>query len=217
MKHLGWHFLPDDRRLRWNHKGKPLGPGSVRTTSAAPILCEQGLHWSANIRDALIYAPGSYVCRVEAWGNTVIGDDKGSSQTRRILWSFDAEMVLWAFLCDVAEEALNVANVTDERSWAAISLRRDWLAGKDVSPDQWDAANAAAWDAAWDASWDASSAAASAAARVAANAAAWVAANAAAWDASSAAARDAQNTLLESMIWAEARRLNIADGKEQGE
>ena len=189
MEILTWHFTGD--RLR---DGSPIPPiGEWLEFTDKVKMCESGLHASKRPSDALRYAPGELLHRVVCNGIVEQQDNKLVCRRRKILQTRNCHDLLRRFAKD---QALFVANL-----WDMPDVMRDYLTGDDDS--------AAARDAA--------SAAASAAARVAANAAAWVAANAAAWDASSAAARDAQNTLLESMIWAEARRLNIADGKEQGE
>jgi hypothetical protein len=167
-RQFGWHWMHNNRELQYGNGGRVLGTWDVCHAIGKPELCRTGLHWSSRIIDALNYAPGSIICRVETWGETVHGDDKSASEHRQIRWWLDAEMVLWAWLCDTAEASLKTVGVTDERSLSAIALRRDWLDGRVVSNQEWDAAWAAARDAARDAAWAADRTAAWAAARDAA-------------------------------------------------
>ena len=124
----------------------------------------------------------------------------------------DGTKILNEFACRCAEDALKKANVTDERCWNAIKVKRDWLKGKATDNElaaaqasardaARDAARAAARDAAWAAeraaAWDAAQASAWDAARDAA----WAAERAAERDAAQAAARDEQNILLEKMVY----------------
>ena len=204
---MGWHWLHNDRTLRYGNDPRVLGTYDLRHVPGTPELRHSGLHWSERVNDALNYAQGSIICRVECWGETVHGDDKAASEYRQIRWWVDAERVLWAWLCDTAEEALRVAQVTDERSLSAISLRREWLDGRVVSDQEWAAAWAAAGDAARAGAGDAAWAGARAAARAGAGAGARAAARAAA----RAVAGAAQNDRLEAMIRAEAKRLNVAE------
>lgn len=116
------------------------------------------------------------------------------------------EFALWC-----AETALTKANVTDERSWNALNVKRLWLDGKATDKELDAARNAArnaasaaardaARDAAGDATWAAAWAAASAAARDAACDAAWDAAWDATWAAACDAAWDEQLAKLKEML-----------------
>ena len=208
-----WHFLPKDKTLCYGD-GRKVRAG--RTYSYAgkepPELCVRGVHASERVLDALSYAPGPILCRVEVWGDVQRGDDKLVGRHRKVLWVMDVTPILHEFACRCAERALKQAGVTDKRCWDAIKAKRGWLKGKVT-----DAQLSAAWDAAWDAwsVWDAAWAVAWAAAwdardavRAAAWAAAWDAARAAAWAAAwdaRDAARDEQGLLLEKMVRA-ARR-----------
>ena len=176
-----WHFLPDNGRLRYEDNRKP-SIGRIYRATGELSLCKNGMHASTDIMDALSYAPGSILCRVEIIPPYLTGDDKVCGRGRKILWKIDAEMLLHEFACRCAVRALRIAKVTDARCWDAIKVKRRWIAGKADNSElaaARDAARAAAWDAARDA------------ARDAAWDAAWGAARAAAWDAARDAARDA--------------------------
>ena len=165
----GWHFCKDWALL----DGQKLVVGETYHVEGELVMCERGLHLSERILDALSYAPGSVVCRVEGWGDVQKDTDKLVCRNRTVLSAIDGTRILHLTACKWATDALKVAKVTDERCWNAIRTKRLWLDGKATDEEL-----AAEWDAAWAAEWDAASAAAWAAAR----AAAWAAANAAAWD-----------------------------------
>ena len=168
-----WHFTGDKLR-----DGRALPPiGEWLTHEGKIELCASGFHASECAFDALSFAPGPIVHRVELRGDIIRGDDKLVARERRILWSADATETLRAF---ARAQALKVVHL-----WKAPDVVRRYLETGDESLRA--AARAAAWDAAWDAARAAARDAARAAARAAALAAAWDAA----WDAARAAARAA--------------------------
>lgn len=123
-----------------------------------PALCEQGLHASERIIDALKYAPGPILCRVELSDGIIFGDDKAVARERKTLWMFDATNALRDFAVTVAENALlaerAVGREPDPRSWAAIQFVRDLLTGK-IKPEDQEAARSAARSAVESAAWSA--------------------------------------------------------------
>ena len=171
---FGWHFLPADRRLRWG-SCEVVEAGRTYRAKGPLVLCENGMHASRRAIDALPYAPGPVVSRVELLGERLDDGDKSCARERLVLWLADATTVLHEFACAMATDALCAAEArgerVDPRLWAAIETKRRWLRG-DATDQELAAARAAAWDAAWDAAW------------------------AAAWD----AARAAQNVMLETML-----------------
>jgi hypothetical protein len=168
---LAWHFLPEDRRLRWGSR-EIVEVGRTLKMKGKPELCNRGFHASRRIIDALNYAPGPILCRVGVGGTILEDNDKLVGTTRRVVAMADASPMLHLFACDVAEAALKAAGVTDARALGVIQAKRLWVAG-DITDAEMDAAWEAAWDsaraAAWDAAWDAAWAAARGAARGAHN------------------------------------------------
>jgi hypothetical protein len=160
-----WHFLPENGRTRYSDEDVEVG--ETLTYDWTVELCASGLHASVDILDALTYAPGPVLCRVEVGGNVVRGDDKLAGTTRTCLSKRDVsrELRLFAVLC--ARRALARAGVRDRRSRRALVAAIRHLRG--VATDvELSAAWAASWDAARDAARDAAvaaRAAASAAAR----------------------------------------------------
>ena len=190
-KITGWHFAASTLR-----DGSPIpAKGTTLTHSGRVILGNSGYHASERLIDALFYAHGPFVARVELSGTIVPHggptDKYAASERTNTTAYVNVSRELHLFACDEAERALNTlpASGVDPRSREAIRVKRLWIDDKVTDEEL-----AAAWDAAWAAAWAAASAAAWhaawAAASAAASAAAWDAANAAAWDAERAAANE---------------------------
>ena len=215
-----WHFLQADKRLRYD--GRRVRVGQTLKAKGEIVLCENGMHASTRLIDALKYAPGPIICRVDVRGEIVRGDNKIAGRERTVEWMIGGEGLLHRFACRVAENALRRAGVTDERCWNAINTKLKWLRGE-ATDQELTAARSAAWAAARaaasDAAWAAARAAARAAAWDAARDAAWDAARAAAWDAARAAAwdaaRDEHNRILTAMVVAERRKTAAAEGAKR--
>jgi len=115
QKTLAWHFLSDDSRI--GNTGELSPPdGEWLEESGPPIPNRRGLHASSSILDALQYAPGAVICRVELGGEIARGNDKLCATRRKILWRFDATEVLRAF---ARKCALDVAHLwgTPDDDW----------------------------------------------------------------------------------------------------
>ena len=124
-----WHFVREDRRLGYGD-GNIVAPGYVYEVSGPVELCRWGLHASVKPLDALKFAPGPIVCRVELSGQIKTAEDKAVATRREVLWMSDATNTLHEFACQVAEQALRDASVDDACCWAAIDAKRKWLAGE---------------------------------------------------------------------------------------
>ena len=163
-KLLAWHFVGE-----MLHNGDAIPADGVVLRHSGPLaMCESGLHASVRIMDALSYAPGETVCRVECSGETIIGDDKLACRKRQILWRLDATEVLREFArwC-----ALSVIDL-----WDAPAIVREYLSTGDESK------RAAALAAAGAAEWHSARHSARAAARHSARHSALAAAGAVAGD-----------------------------------
>jgi len=176
-----WHFVRDDGTIKTDSMRRSLRVKQGQTLVwRQPIeLCRRGLHASMLPLDALAYAPGCMVCRVECSGETLHREDKLVCSRRRVLWMADATMVLHEFGIWCAERALALVDNPDARSLSALRVKRLWLAGEATNGEL---------SAAWEASWSAAFAAARSADIVAATAAAEAAAKASACQAARAAA-----------------------------
>ena len=88
-----WHFV--GKTLR---DGSPVPPdGEKLIFTDEPILCEQGYHASDLPWDALRYAPGNILCRVECGGKIIKGSDKLVCTERTIIRRIDATKMLQYF------------------------------------------------------------------------------------------------------------------------
>jgi hypothetical protein len=213
-KVLGWHFC-DGMKLR---DGQPLVAGKVYRHDGQVVPCEQGLHASVRLIDALHFAPGSQLSRVEMRGEVVPHGspvDKIVGRERKVLWTLDATRTLWLFACWVAEDALKAERKAGREprpaSWSAPKARREWLAGK-ITDAQLSAAGSAAYRAAgsaadrtadrtaYRAAYSAADSAAYGDAYRAAYRAAGSAAYRTAYSAADRAARERQNRKLTTMV-----------------
>ena len=181
-----WHFVGDKLR-----NGQPVPPDGEWLEWTGPlVMCQSGLHASRDPFDALKYAPGNILCRVECAGEIIEDIDKLACSRRKIIERRDATEGLRYF---ARAEALSVAHLWDPpdvvleflmtgdeelRSASAAASRANWAASAAARE-----ASAAARQASWAAS------AASWAARAAASAASWAASEA---RAARAAAREAR-------------------------
>ena len=186
---LAWHFLSEDKRLGYGD-GRLVEVGETLECKGKPKLCDNGMHGSVRLIDALRYASGPIVCRVEIEGDVIEGRDKLCGRRRTVLWMLDATQILHEFACQCAEDALALVEQPDPRSVAAIKAKRAWLRGE-ITDKKLAAASAAAW-AATD-TW-----------AYAAACTAWAAADATAPDAAADAARDAALAAADGAAWAAA-------------
>ena len=184
---LGWHFLNGDGRLAYGNR-QHVRVGEWLYVGEPLRICEVGLHASSRLIDALNYAPGPILCRVELAGELIEQDDKFCASQRRVIAMADASALLHEFACLAAESVLhnikNPAHLAAAR--AAIDTKRLWVADQASNAQLSAAWSAAGSAAAWSA--EAAEAAAAAAARSAAWSARAAAARAAAWSAEAAAA-----------------------------
>jgi len=85
----GWHFLAGDGKL--GYKDERLVEVGVPLAAEGDLeLCENGMHASKRILDALRYAPGTIICRVELTGELRHADDKMVGRQREVLWMLTA-------------------------------------------------------------------------------------------------------------------------------
>ena len=170
---IAYHFTGDTLR-----DGRPIPAIGEKLIHTGEIVwCESGLYASPKASQALKYAPGKWLHRVECGQIEREDGDKFVCRERTILQTIDAEHLMRRF---AADQALSVAHL-----WDMPEVVREYLTTLD------DSLRAAAWAAALDAAWDAARAAVRDAARAAALDAVRDAARAAAWDAAWAAARAA--------------------------
>ena len=146
-KVLGWHFMADKDGKPVLRDGTFAPPvGKVLKHDGDLVICDQGLHASERIIDALQYAPGPWIAKVELGGLFVRQGDKLYATERTILSVVNIERELHEFAVMCAVNALELAGVTDERCWQAVDIKLAWLEGMATDADL-AAASAAAWAA----------------------------------------------------------------------
>jgi hypothetical protein len=219
-KVLGWYWLPYNGCL-YCPPYTEVEVGQTQTAEGPLELCENGMHASRRALDALRYARGPIVCRVELSGEILEGKDRLCARHRKVLAMADATKTLHEFACWCTEQLLlrerAAGREINPRGWAAIETKRKWLKGEATDEkldDAYKAAEVAAWvkyrytsDATWAAvlaafrsptkvaTW-ATTVASSAAAR----ACGWAASSDALWYASWHKIRATQNAKLEEML-----------------
>jgi hypothetical protein len=200
MSSLAWHFVRTSGLLLDNQM---VTVGETYRVAGRLKLCERGLHASERLIDALRYAPGPILCRVQVGGTIVRDTDKLVASERTVLWMADITATLREFACDVADEALDVAESRGlhvaAASRAAVQASRRYLRGE-LDIEALRTARDAAWVArneAWQ-RYDSRFAAVAAAAEAAAAEAAVAEAEAAAAAAAVAAAAVVEAAVVEA-------------------
>ena len=175
-----WHFLADSGKLRDGKFPPPDGEWLIHDGSVK--ICASGLHASKNILDALEYAPGGILCRVECEDIVDRHGDKFVCRKRKILWRIDANKVLRKFARMCALDVIHLWDAPDvmvkylktgdesirEAAWFA-AMEEAWeelwyVVMESASKEAWYAAMEAAkeperelsWYASWDAAREAS-------------------------------------------------------------
>jgi len=139
-----WHFIRNDRRLGYGDN-RIVKTGRTHSVSGDICPCRNGMHGSKRIIDALGYARGNIICRVDITGDIIEDDDKMAGRNRRVIWMRDVTNILHEFACRCAEDALKLVPKPDPRSIAAIKAKRDWLDGKIGGEELIAAERAASW------------------------------------------------------------------------
>ena len=179
--YTGWHFV--GKTLR---DGSPIPKiGKWLKYPGQLMLCKSGLHWSVEPFDALQYAPGSVLCKIEARGETLFQSDKAVSTERRIAARADVSEMLNYFARMQTLSVIHLyPNGTDDAVFDYLMTGEDRAAAES-------AAESAARSVAWSAAESAARSVARSAAESAARSVAWSAAESAAWSAAWSAARSA--------------------------
>ena len=102
-----WYFTDAEEKLRYDD-GRKISLGKTHGVKCEPILCKQGLHASPTVLDAVGYAPGNILYRVELSGTIVHGYDKSCATERTYLARIDAEPILRAFARRVALDVVHL-------------------------------------------------------------------------------------------------------------
>ncbi len=114
-RQLAWHFT-NGPQLRC---GTALETGRTYHVEPPIALCRRGLHASVRLIDALTYAPGSTLSRVELSGEILTDNDKIVATDRRVLWTIDATDLLRRFARSCALDVIDL--------WDAPEIVVRWL------------------------------------------------------------------------------------------
>ena len=141
MRKLYYHFTSNKLR-----DGRPIPPTNEWLVHEGKvIMCTSGLHASEQPYDALQYAPGHILHRVELDDVIDTQDDKVVARRRKIVATIDAAELLHAFARNAAWRAARYA--TGAAQYAAQSAAGE---ARNAARSAADAAQSAA-DAAWSA------------------------------------------------------------------
>ena len=132
---LGWYFATEERKLQ-HRDDREIVVGGSHSIKGTPILCVRGLHASKTLLQALNYAPGPVLYRVDITRHIVEGADKFCGQRRKYLrGGYDISPVLRQFARDCA---ISVAHL-----WDVPEIVREYLVSGDETLRS--AAESAAW------------------------------------------------------------------------
>ena len=124
-KVLAWHFT-NGMKLR---DGQPLKVGKVYKHVGPLEMCATGYHASIDIRDALSFAPGFTVSRVECRGEMEQQSDKLVCRERKVLWTMDAKKIILKWSTRVATDAVKMVRKTStDKAWDTWADM--WISGK---------------------------------------------------------------------------------------
>ena len=138
--------------------GRVARVGGAHRIKGEPVLCCHGLHASKIAFDALQYAAGMILFKVELGGKIKHGSDKSVSTDRKYIAKINAEVMLRKFARKCALDVVHLWDCPD------VVLQYLKTGDEKLMAAAWAAARAAAWAAARDAAGDAAGDAARAAA-----------------------------------------------------
>lgn len=121
-----WHFCDNRRSLRFGDN-RPIVVGETLTVAGPVFPGRSGLHGSIRAIDAVRYAPGGIVCRVELAGKLMIDMNMVAAPERTVLWMADATVALREF---ATREALSVSYL-----WECPQVVRLFLEGDESLRD----------------------------------------------------------------------------------
>ena len=141
MSEYGWHFVGDTLR-----DGSPIPPdGEWLVHTGSVEICASGLHASLDPFDALKYAPGPILCRVELDDIVDRHDDKVVCRRRRIIERHDITDTLRLFARRCALDVIHLWDAPDVvRTYLETGDETVRVAARDAARAARDAARAAA-------------------------------------------------------------------------
>lgn len=101
-----------------------------------PALCSYGMHGSKRAIDALQWAKGPIISRVDIWGDVEEDNNKLCGRHREVLWVANATRMLHEFACwcvrstPLGDGRTVWDSLTDRRSQVAVETKERWLRGE---------------------------------------------------------------------------------------
>jgi CheY-like chemotaxis protein len=121
----GWHFVGPDLTLRFS--GEPLELGNVYAAQGSIRLCDNGMHASGHLLDALKYANSTHACYVEIRGDLRVADDKFCGRYRWVLGHGELDLVLHRLALKAADMAISAADLRSDALTDALEAKRGWI------------------------------------------------------------------------------------------
>ena len=136
-----WHFVGETLR-----DGSPVPADGVTLRYDGDIaLCCRGYHASKRAIDALTYAPGPVICRVELGGTIIHSGDKMVASERTILWRVEGSGLLRRFARKTAYGLIDL--------WDAPEVVVEYLktGNEEIRSEAYSVARSVAYSTAWSA------------------------------------------------------------------
>lgn len=127
---LAWYFGTANKKLRYNDN-REIIIGKMHTVKGDPVICQHGLHGSERLIDALSYAPGPMLYRVDITRRIAQQKDKIAGQRRLYLAGFDATLLLQEFARKQA--LINIDRIKPYINNSNYQIIIDWLHTGDKS------------------------------------------------------------------------------------
>lgn len=158
-----WYFSNLDRKLRYED-GRSIKIGATHKHSGKVVLCQSGLHASMRAFDALKWAPGPVLWRVECAGDMVYDFDKlACSERKYIDCGMDISEMLNAYARWCAASVMHLWDCPDiVKSYLLTGDNSIWKSSFDAvfssskSAAQYSALAAIQYEAPQDSAWYAS-------------------------------------------------------------
>jgi len=107
-----WHFVGEDKRLGYGDN-RMVKVGKTYIAKGPLEMCKNGMHGSRRILDALRYAPGPIICRVELSGEIIHDTDKSVARSRKVLAMVDGTAILQKFARMCALDVIHLWDAPD--------------------------------------------------------------------------------------------------------
>jgi len=138
-----WYFSKKEKKLA-HGDNRQIQKGRTHKVKGQIEPCRRGLHASKRLIDALSYAPGPYIWRVEMSGNIISECDKLCASERTYIQGFDATVLFRKFARKQA--LINIEKIKPYTGTDSYDLIVEYLktGNEDIRSAAWSAARSAA-------------------------------------------------------------------------